>query len=76
MTTDPKSIRPARGLWAAVRPANRGGHYIDHRTLSYTARDARNYAAEYIPGGWPYLRKRGWRIAHVDVIPSEEKAGD
>lgn len=69
MTTD--EIRPARRLFAAVRPATRGGYYIAYRSVSYTARDAREYAAEYVPGGWPALRKRGWRIVRVDVIPHE-----
>lgn len=66
------TIRPARGLWAAVRPSNRGGYWIDHLSVAFTARDARAYAGEYLPGGWPDLRKRGWRIIRVDVIPHED----
>jgi len=72
MTTDPKSIRPARGLWAAVSPAKRGGYHIAPTTIRHTKKEVREECAGWFSGGWPYLRKEGWRIIRVDVIPSEE----
>jgi len=71
MTTDPKSIRPARGLWAAVRPEG----VIYPETVRATAAAAKCRAVITM-GSWDDLAARGWRIAPVDVIPSEEKAGD
>lgn len=71
MTPLPKStIRPARGLWAAVSPNGE----ISVGSLSYTAKAGRERAErQWLAfGGWPALRKRGWRIIRVDVIPHEE----
>lgn len=62
------TIRPARGLWAAVRPNGE----ISLASIFRAKRDARDYATSGFGDDWPEFAARGWRIIRVDVIPHEE----
>lgn len=71
MTTDPKAIRPARGLWAAVNTAELPGREIAFWTISSKAKYARaELAGEFEGYSWPDLRARGWRI--IRAMQSQE----
>lgn len=76
MTSELGKILPSRRLFAAASPPRKrdGSRWIDYRSLSYLAKDARSYAAEYHNGGWESLKKRGWSIVRVDIIPSAPPA--
>lgn len=68
---DPSTIKTARRLFAAVSPVGKDGkRWIDYSSVRYNARESRNAAAKFWPGGWPDLLKRGWRIVHVDLTAS------
>jgi len=67
------TIRPARGLWAAVSPEGE----IVATTISASKNEASAWLSVLIPKadralGWPVLAACGWRIIRVDVIPHEE----
>jgi hypothetical protein len=71
--SDTITINPARRLFAAVMSPTRRRQNIFYPSISSSARDARAAAADGFPGGWPELRKHGWRIVRVDVFPSEDR---
>ena len=62
------TIRPARGLWAAV---DRIG-LIHPATIRDSATDARTRLTILFDRPYDVLAARGWRIIRVDVIPHEE----
>lgn len=68
MTPSP-SIRPSRGLWAAVSPH---GEVIPVVAIGAEESLAAEAMLPNTKGGWNALAARGWRIIRVDVIPHEE----
>lgn len=62
------TIRPARGLWAAVSPEG-----TIHASTVRDNADSTSTMAWMVTGEpWPALAAIGWRIIRVDVIPHEE----
>lgn len=65
------TVIPTGRLYAPLSPPNprSGWQYIDYSSISSQAKGAREKAGKFWPGGWPALRKAGWRIIRVQVAP-------
>jgi hypothetical protein len=73
MSTVKAPIVASLDYFAPVSPTSKNGtRWIDHTSVRSRARDARSACAANWSGGWPALRKLGWTIEKVDVVPHQE----